>query len=263
MIGLATACPIWRWVHVSDTRLDELERLLSASEAIESLLDIIDSDEPVAEVLHRVAVSAAAAIPDADVVSITVLGDQCPYTAACTDERIRAVDDAQYLSERGPCLEAASTQRPVRVMTAEPNPRWPEFAAAAARNRVGTSLSMPLMVDKLPTRPQMFGSLNIYSENLSAFDPFDEGLMHHYTAMVVGALNHGRRWRSARETIAQLESALLSRADIDQAKGALRAIHGCNAEEAFERLKIASQQRNVKLHAVARELLDSLSREVS
>lgn len=246
-----------------EERPDELERLLSASEAIESLLRIIDSDEPVADLLYRVAVSAAAAIPDADFVSITVLDDKQPYTAACTDERILSLDEAQYSCGSGPCLQAASTQRPVRVVTTEDSGDWPEFVAAARGNLVGATLSMPLAVDELPTRPQMLGSLNIYSESSSAFDPFDEGLIRHYTVMVVAALNHGRRWRSARETIAQLEAALTTRTDIDQAKGALRAIHGCSAESAFERLKAASQQRNVKLHIVAREFLDSLSRQVS
>lgn len=176
---------------MSEVRPDELERLLSASEAIESLLNIVESDEPVADVLHRVAVSAAAAIPDADLVSISALGDEQPYTAASTDDRIQALDEAQYSSGRGPCLEAASVQRPVRVVTTEDNPKWPEFVAVAASNHVRATLSMPLMVDELPTKPQMFGSLNMYSESPSAFDPFDEGLIRHYTVMVAAALNQG------------------------------------------------------------------------
>jgi AmiR/NasT family two-component response regulator len=54
---------------------------------------------------------------------------------------------------------------------------------------------------------------------------------------------------------------LTSRTDIDQAKGALRAVHGYGAEAAFNALLNESQSRNVKLRAIARELLDSLSTE--
>ena len=143
----------------------------------------------------------------------------------------------------------------MRVVTTEDSRGWLEFVAIAGSHRVRAMLSVPLMVEELPTKPQMFGSLNMHRESPSAFDPFDEGLIRHYTVMVVAALNHGRRRRSAQETIEQLKSALTTRADIDQAKGALRAIHGCSAEDAFKRLVIGSQQKTsscTPLHAGCR-----------
>lgn len=59
--------------------------------------------------------------------------------------------------------------------------------------------------------------------------------------------------------MAQLQAALGSRSEIDQAKGVLRAVHGCSADEAFAMLVQRSQHDNVKLHIVAAQLLDSLS----
>jgi AmiR/NasT family two-component response regulator len=75
------------------------------------------------------------------------------------------------------------------------------------------------------------------------------------------AITLARRWQRSREIVTQLETALTSRPDIDQAKGVLRALHGYTAVQAFARLVEESQRRNVKLHTVAKELLDTLSKE--
>lgn len=60
------------------------------------------------------------------------------------------------------------------------------------------------------------------------------------------------------DEVTQLRAALVSRPEIEQAKGALMALHGCDADEAFAVLVTESQRKNEKLYAVARELLDRL-----
>jgi hypothetical protein len=49
-----------------------------------------------------------------------------------------------------------------------------------------------------------------------------------------------------------------SHSDIDMAKGALIALHGCEPGEAFTRLVEESQRHNIKLREVALELLDRM-----
>lgn len=238
-------------------RPDPLARLDATAEAIAALRDIFAANEPLDEVLARVAATAAKAIPDADAVSITVLTGESPRTAAYTDERILELDRAQYDSGRGPCIESAQHQRPVRVEIASGAQQWPEFTEAARRSGIRATLSMPLLVGGDP--PELVGSLNVYSYTASAFDPFDEGLMRLYTVSAGQAIVTARRWQQSRDTVTNLERALTSRAVIDQAKGALMAVHGCTADEAFQRLVEQSQRRNIKLHDIARELMDSLS----
>jgi hypothetical protein len=51
--------------------------------------------------------------------------------------------------------------------------------------------------------------------------------------------------------IAELREALVSRAVIDQAKGALMLLYGIDADRAFGVLRRWSQESNVKLHTVA------------
>lgn len=61
------------------------------------------------------------------------------------------------------------------------------------------------------------------------------------------------------ETEAEVEVALARIAEhrsvIDQAKGMLMAVEGCDADRAFELLRIASANSNIKLHTVAHQLV--------
>ncbi|MGV0788308.1 GAF and ANTAR domain-containing protein [Mycolicibacterium sp. XJ2] len=234
-----------------------LAKLVSTAEAIEGLRGLFAAEEPLDEIAARVAHIAVAAIPHADAVSITTLEWTDARTAASTDERAVRLDCEQYASGRGPCLEAARQRTPVRAVIDDDRARWPEFVAAAKRLGICASLSVPLLIGRAEQQ-ELVGSLNIYSRTPSAFDPFDAQLMRLYTVAAGQAISNASRWQKSRETVTQLETALISRSDIDMAKGALIAIHGCGPDEAFSRLVSESQRRNIKLREVAVEILERL-----
>jgi AmiR/NasT family two-component response regulator len=54
----------------------------------------------------------------------------------------------------------------------------------------------------------------------------------------------------------QLQTAMRSRAAIEQAKGILMGARGCQADEAFDMLVKLSQDRNRKLRDVAQVIID-------
>jgi GAF domain-containing protein len=176
---------------------------------------------------------------------------------ACSNDEALDLDNHQYASGRGPCLEAALQRTPLRTVIDEEDQRWPEFVGAAQRVGVRASLSVPLLIAAMDEQ-ELVGSLNIYSHTATAFDEFDTELMRMYSVAAGQAISNSARWQKARETVTQLEKALLSRSDIDMAKGALIALHGCDPPEAFARLKDESQRRNTKLRDVARELLKQM-----
>jgi AmiR/NasT family two-component response regulator len=245
---------------MTDARPDEFDRLESAADAIESLMSLFASEEPLDEALNRVASSGADAIADADAVSISVLTDQAPRTVAYTDGQVLELDHVQYATGRGPCLDAAERRTPVRVGMDAMDERWPEFVVAARACGISATLSVPLLVDRVDDDSELVGSLNVYSRTATAFDPFDETLMRLYMLSAGYAITSARRLQRYRENVDQLREALTSRSVIDQAKGALRAIHGCSEDEAFQRLVTESQHNNVKLHNVARAFLESITK---
>jgi GAF domain-containing protein len=235
-----------------------LTRLRTTAEAIEGLRDLFAAEEPLDVVAGRVAETAVAAIPHADVVSITVLSWPDVRSVACTDEQALELDHQQYISGQGPCLEAALTRAPLRAIIGDEHRRWPEFVEAAKQAGIRASLSVPLVIAGVDGEQELAGSLNIYSHTTTAFDSFDAELMRLYSVAAGQAISNSNRWQKARETVTQLETALHSRSDIDMAKGALIALHGCDPREAFATLVDESQRRNIKLRDVAREMLDRM-----
>jgi AmiR/NasT family two-component response regulator len=53
---------------------------------------------------------------------------------------------------------------------------------------------------------------------------------------------------------------LLSRAEIEQAKGIIMAATGASADEAFDQLRQQSQHENVKLRDIAHEVVERTRR---
>jgi GAF domain-containing protein len=242
--------------------VDPLARLATTAEAVETLRDLFASEEPLDVIASRVAESAAAATLHADAVSITVLTWPEARTAASTDARALDLDDQQYASGRGPCLEAALSRTPIRGVMSEDQERWPEFVTAAIRHGIRASLSVPLIVGGVDEDQELVGSLNIYSDTAAAFDPFDEVLMRLFTVAASQAITNANRWAHSRVTVTQLEAALISRSNIDMAKGALMALYGCDPDEAFARLAKESQNRNVKVRELAVDMLAQLKNSV-
>lgn len=248
---------------MSDTgsRLDPVERLDEATEALTLLRDVISGEEPLDAALQRLAETAARAIPDADAVTITVTTAARPRTAGATDAGLIEIDEKQYAADRGPCLEASRTLRPVRAVVGERRDAWPEFDAAAAAFGIRAYLSVPVVLPAQGDQQERtIGSVNTYSRTETAFDPFDEGLLRLFTTAATATIGNAERWQRSRDRIEHLEQALVSRAAIDQAKGVLMAVHSCTAEEAFAMLVERSQHSNVKLRDVAKELLDDVTR---
>jgi hypothetical protein len=64
--------------------------------------------------------------------------------------------------------------------------------------------------------------------------------------------------RALRDELAGLQRAMASRAVIDQAKGAIRAVSGASSDEAFALLAARSQNANRKLTVIAAEVLAAL-----
>ncbi|ACU36097.1 ANTAR domain-containing response regulator [Actinosynnema mirum] len=235
------------------------EHLDEASQALEDLMAQLADEHPLAGVLNQLAESAVRVIPDTTAVSVTLVEGEGGRTAAATEQLVADVDEVQYRAGVGPCLEAAHSLKPVRVSVAEARDRWPDFADAAERAGARAYLSAPLMVDVDGHR--LLGALNLYSEDEHGFDPFDEALLRLFTTAASTAITGARRYERSRALIANLQRALLSRAEIDQAKGVLMAAHGIGPDEAFRKLAEESQRQNTKLRDVAKNLLESVRTE--
>jgi hypothetical protein len=76
------------------------------------------------------------------------------------------------------------------------------------------------------------------------------------TALREGRAQAGNLVAELQALVAQLETALSTRAPIEQAKGILMGAERCSADQAFDMLRRASQRENRKLRDVAQDLVD-------
>ena len=183
----------------------------------------------------------------ADMAGLTLLTEQGRATTiAYTDQMVPEIDKAQYDSDRGPCLEAFREGRSVHVVNTAAEARWPEFAEAAARHGIATSLSLPVIVGE-----RVVGALNFYARLDDVFDDDDTAIGTLYARHVATVAAFYDRAEEADH----LQRALESRAEIDQAKGIVMATTRCSADEAFDLLRQQSQNENRKLREVATDLV--------
>jgi GAF domain-containing protein len=229
---------------------DAARRVDEVTSALEQLTAALDEDERLPVILQRVCRQVVHAVPDTELASITLLREGAPYTVAATGDGARRIDQAQYDTGQGPCLEAARTGTLQRYAGNEAAARWPQFAAAAGADTVAGYLSAPLFIDR-----EYQGSLNLYGTADQGFGTLDVALLELYTTAAEAALRSARRYTAAQETIEQLRTALSSRAVIDQAKGILMALHRISADDAFGRLVEQSQNTNLKLRDVAEQFV--------
>ena len=84
--------------------------LLDQQTAIAELAKILINDETLSGVPGKVAALAQGCIPGADEVSITLITRGTPHTAGATGELPIGLDQRQYDSSHGPCLDTPPTR---------------------------------------------------------------------------------------------------------------------------------------------------------
>ncbi|HWG93588.1 MAG TPA: GAF and ANTAR domain-containing protein [Mycobacteriales bacterium] len=218
--------------------------------ALVELSAVLVDEEPLPDVLQRVADLAVAVVPGCDGAGVTLVEDGRASTAAHTDDVVLAVDQQQYDAGDGPCLAAVRERAVHSVALDEAEQRWPDFAARARALGVRSFLAAPLVAGG-----RAVGSLNLYSRSPDGFDALDDVLVAMFCGQASVALANARLYARALDLNAQLSSALETRAVIERAKGVLMAQQGVDEDAAFAQLRAWSQSRNTKLRDVAAEVV--------
>lgn len=194
-------------------------------------------------------------IPQCAYASVTLLDErQRPHTVAATHPEARELDEKQYRLGAGPCLDAAMRRTVNRSGMRDTTQRWPEFVAMTTREGIGGYLAAGL---RLPEGSA--GGLNLYGHDEGVFGTLDDSLVGALAEHVASAIDASRSHRAAHTLAVQLQTALRSRPVIDYAIGVLMAQTACGPERAFELLKRASQDNNIKLRDLAAQIVDRYS----
>ncbi len=213
---------------------------------------------PLGLVLQRLAHIAEHAIPGAAAVSVTVVRGRTASSAGFTGAIAAALDERQYESGFGPCLDAAATTTEVVVADTTSSAPYPGFADVAAHHGIGSAVAIGLAVAGAST-----AALNVYRAEPGAADPAAMAATVRtarvFAVYAAVAVSNAAAMDAERATSAQLSTAMASRAGIEQAKGVLIAQRGITAQDAFEVLSTTSQHTNVKLAEIAAQVVAAVT----
>lgn len=194
--------------------------------------------------LERIVRTAIATIPSASVCSVTLRhADGTLETPVCTSPLGRKLDDLQHELGEGPCLDAIWTMDTNVIEDTRTETRWPSWCQQAAALGVISALGV-----RIETSTEVIGALNLTSGTAGAFDHTDIAIASIFARHAANAL-------AVSQQLTTLHAALQTRQAIGVAQGLLMQRYGLTLDQAFEVLRRYSQDRNIKLRDVARQLV--------
>ena len=211
----------------------------------------LSAEATVRETLQRIVDFAAENVAGCDGAGILLIHDGRIVTGAWSNDVVREVEELEHQLGEGPCIDAI-WQQPVfeSADLREQRSQWPHFVPRALAAGIESMLGFRLFA-----AADTIGALDLYGYRRAAFDETSRALgtvvAAHAAMALIGAQVHERDL----ETIAGLNEALVSRDEIGQAKGILMAGRKIDADAAFALLVATSQRHNLKLRAVAADVV--------
>lgn len=205
----------------------------------------IEQDAPAT--LEQATETAVTIVEGCDHAGITLVAKRGRVTTiAPTDKVAIRADELQDETNSGPCLQGLIDAETVYVSDVRTDERWPDWAAKVhGELSIRSVLSLQLFVG-----PDALGALNLYSDEPHAFAMDDRvsalALAAHVAVAVTAAQDYDG-----------MQSALIHRTVIGQAQGMLIQAFKITPDQSFAALIRISQTKNLKLHVVARDIVDN------
>lgn len=223
-----------------------------AERPVNSLADIQVSAETLDSLMGHIGRLGLQALEGWDAAATSVAEAEKIATFGATDDRVNPLDQQQYDTMKGPCVDAIQTGEVQYFNGDHVQPRWRQFAEAAADHAVYSVVSFPLKLDS-----EVLGAVNFYSRERDALrtGQREEGWVFATQASVI--LSNAKEFGARGAQLEQLEEGLRTRTMIGQATGLLMAQEGMTSDEAFQKLVKVSQTSNVKLRDIAKRYVDA------
>jgi GAF domain-containing protein len=207
--------------------------------------------------LERIARLVADTLAAVDYASITASRGQGYTTVAASRELARAVDQAQYADDAGPCLHALESAAPVGVPDIAATMSWPGFHRAAHELGLHASLSVPLFAGS----GGPIAVLNLYGRDTAGLAPLIAGVRNLYTGQPPPPGNQQNGMDGgAQQLLAGLAQAFAVRDTLQRAFGVLMARDYCSSAEAYRRLRLRAAETGKSLADAATALLDDTAK---
>jgi GAF domain-containing protein len=210
----------------------------------------------VEEAMHRI-VETTHAIFSVDGAGLMLAdADHHLRNAAVSDDQVRRLEELQIHHGEGPCITAFDDKVLVGADDLTSDSRWPSFSQAAVDQGIRAVLASPI-----PYNQDAVGVVAVLSRERHPWSAEAELALLAFTdlaALLIASMMMGEE-----QTVltAQLQSALNSRAVIEQAKGVLIGQRGLSPHAAYEQIRAQARAERRKIAVVAGELVTGAVRE--
>ena len=160
---------------------------------------------------------------------------------------------AQEHTVKGPCVHAYLLERTVQARCLDGDGRWPQLADAAAVHAVGAALATPIGLDGGPV-----GACLLVSAGPRAWTDADQLAAEAYASVLAAMLELAAEAQRGAGLTRRLQDQLHGQAVVEQAKGALMARRGLDADAAALQLRQLARRSGRPLAEVAASLLRRL-----
>lgn len=225
-----------------------------AAKAFRDLADLVYRGATFDTIYQTICEVALAAVPGCDhacVMTIAPGGE--PHREAATDEVAMLVDQLEWKTGEGPCVDAVLSDRYELDPDITKDSVWPELARLVVEQTPVRGMAGYRIMDG----PHKVGALNLYSDEpgaLTAESATMGAVVAAFASVALTAAAHN-------ESVSSLREALDSNREIGKAIGILMATQQLTDEEAFALLRKTSNELNVRLSVLAQELLSRHGRE--
>lgn len=152
----------------------------------------------------------------------------------------------------GPIVESVTFREPRQLGDVVADQRWPAFATQLVNAGYRSCLTLPLS-----TRGDDAAVLTLLSRHPDQFGESSYDIVLLLTLHAGVAFDNLSLYRDSQELVSQLRTALRTRSVVGRAQGMLMREHGYDSDAAFQALKRASQNKNVKLRDLAAQLVEA------
>ena len=201
--------------------------------------------------LHRLTELVARRVPGCSGATATLWEPDEVVATAASHPDLATLAEQQFAAGDGPVIAALRSGEPSVTADTLHEDRWPDFSAAALAAGVRSSTTIVHEYDSMSL------TVSLYGVRPNALEVGQLPLASLLAAFGAATMAGAAEYVSAQRTAAQLQEAIRSRAVVDQAKGILMQLLGCEGDEAFERLRRISQTQHVKLTEVARQVIET------
>jgi hypothetical protein len=213
------------------------------------LADLVYTGHSYDRMLEDLVAAAPAMVSGCDHASLMLRrGDGSLATAAASDEVGHKVDALEREVGDGPCVDAITDEAWQLDPNLQRSSQWPRLAQrVVAETPVRGVAGFRTLV-----RGTKVGALNFFSDTpdaLSTASATEATIVAAFVSVALAAADQ-------HEQAATLRAGLESNREIGKAIGLLMAGHKVNSDAAFAQLKKASQDLNLKIVDVAREVVD-------